>query len=105
MRLKGEDAKKFAAELRERHSKKRRERLEKAKQKAKVAGKEIFDVNLVFKYFPVYEHDKEDLKNPEIMQEKIEALEERYYVSFPDIMTLEEFGKKMCDLRGWGAFD
>ncbi|WP_444884000.1 hypothetical protein [Microbulbifer sp. PSTR4-B] len=105
MRLKGEAAKQFVAELRRRHKKERQERLEKAKQKAKLDGKEPFDIDLVFKYFPVYEHDKEDMENPKVMQQKIEALEERYYVSFPDIMTIKEFGEKMCELRNWGAFD
>lgn len=81
-------------------------KLDKAKAQAKIDGKEPFDINIVLKYFPPYVHEAEELyNNPRKFNSRAKALEERYYTTYYNLMTLKEFGEKMCEMREYGAFD
>ncbi len=67
--------------------------LAEAKSRAIERGKEPFDLDRLDLFYS--EHRSGHWGTPPTREERIERLEEAYYVSFPDIMTLEEFAKKM----------
>ena len=106
MKIKGKDAKKTMDELFAKQSQAEDQKLQQAKEQAKTEGKEVFNIDLVFQYFPPFAHEKEDiLNNPRILALKTKSLERRYYLSYPEIRTLKEFGEKMRELRELGTFD
>ena len=73
-------------------------RLAEAKREAAKRGKEPFDLDKFDKIFPP--DDDDPWFNP-TREQRLEDLEENYYVSHPEVMTLEEFAKLRAELDIW----
>ncbi len=96
--LTGDESKKFTDELFKRHKKERAEKLRQAKIKASEIDKEAFDINKLHQYRKPRVFDE---MTDEILKIYEKELEDRYYCSNPDIMTLKEFGEYLKEIDRW----
>ena len=71
--------------------------LEQAKREAAERGKEPFDLDKFDKIYPPAPY----LWHTPTRQQRLKRLEELYYVSHPEVMTLEEFAKLRAKLDIW----
>jgi len=96
MTLEDKEARAFAAELARRNAELRAERLAAAKRDAAARGKEPFDLA---KLETMCDTSSEGRMAPEAVRH--ERFEEKYYVDFPAILTLEDFAREVDELNKW----
>lgn len=94
--MEDEEARAFMAEIGRRNDKLRAERLAAAKRDAAARGKEPFDLA---KLETMCDTSSEGRMDPEPVRH--ERFEEMYYVQFPQILTLEDFARKVDELNKW----
>ena len=96
MPLEGKEALDFMAEIGRRNAELRTERLAAAKRDAAARGKEPFDLA---KLETMCDTSSEGRMAPEAVRH--ERFEEKYYVDFPAILTLEDFAREVEELNKW----
>lgn len=98
MTLTGKEAWAFHSELMARNAKQRAEELALARADAEARGKEPFDLAVLE---TMADTSSEGRMDPE--EERRARFEEMYYVSFPDVLTIEDFARKVDELNRWRA--
>lgn len=95
-RVEGESDNEWAERLHREQQAERRRVLTEAKKAALEAGKEPFDLEKLWELWDF----SPQLASPDWKPtaETIEALEEKYFVRYPEFRTLEEFAKLMNEL-------
>jgi len=58
------------------------------------AGKEVFDINVLKRYYHPQGLMRSGIGN-DISEDMIESYRRQYYLTFPDIMTMKEFISKL----------
>ena len=96
MTLTGDAAKEFMDQAFERARKLGDEQMVAAKVEAAARGKEPFDLA---KLETLCDTSYEGRVAP--VEERQAELERKYYVAFPDVMTLADFAKKVDELNRW----
>ena len=96
MPLEGKEALDFMAEIGRRNAELRTERLAAAKRDAAARGKEPFDLA---KLETMCDTSSEGRMDPEPV--RYAKFEEMYYADYPDILTLEDFARKVDELNKW----
>lgn len=96
MKLTGDAAKAFAEQARSFHEARNAERLTNAKLDAQRRSKEPFDLE---KLESLCDTSNEGRIAP--VEDRVAKFEWEYYVGFPNIMTIEEFAKKVDELSRW----
>jgi len=96
--LKGDESKKFTDEIFKKHEQERAEKLKQEKIKARKTGKEPFDIGKLHQYRKPRNFNE---MTDEIFGLYKEELEDRYYCSNPDIMTIKEFGEYLKEIDQW----
>jgi len=96
MTLTGKDAEDFDAQVRAKAQKRLAEQLAAAKADAAQRGKEPFDLA---KLETLCDTSHEGRLAP--LDERQADFERKYYVHFPDVMTLAEFARKVDELNRW----
>jgi hypothetical protein len=96
MPLNDEESRVFWAELAQRNAELRVERLAAAKRDAAARGKEPFDLA---KLETMCDTSSEGRMAPETVRH--ERFEEKYYVDYPAILTLEDFAREVEELNKW----
>lgn len=96
MPLEGKEALEFSEEIARRNAEQQARRLEAAKRDAATRGKEPFDLA---KLETMCDTSSEGRMDPEPVRQK--RFEEMYYVGFPEILTLEDFARKVDELNKW----
>ncbi|HZJ64544.1 MAG TPA: hypothetical protein VFD36_13575 [Kofleriaceae bacterium] len=96
MPLEGKEALEFMAEIGRRNDELRAERLAVAKRNAAERGKEPFDLA---KLETMCDTSSEGRMAPEPVRHA--TFEEKYYVQFQDILTLEDFAREVDELNKW----
>ena len=96
MTLTGKAAEDFEAKLRAQAAKRLAEQLDAAKADAARRGKEPFDLA---KLETMCDTSRQGRLDP--VEERQAEFERKYYVHFPDVMTLAEFAKKVEELNRW----
>lgn len=96
MTLTGDEAKEFMDQERARVKQLKAEMLASAKADAQHRNKEPFDLE---KLESLCDTSSEGRMAP--LDERIAEFERKYYVVYPDIMTIEEFAKKIEELSRW----
>lgn len=96
MMLTGDEAWAFFEELRARHGDERAETLARAKLDAERRGKEPFDL---VKLETMADTSSEGRIAPE--NERWARFEYKYYVTFSEVLTLEEFAREVAELNRW----
>src|SRR5262245_515380 len=94
--LDDEDSRVPCAELAQRNAELRAERLAAAKRDAAARGKEPFDLA---KLETMCDTSSEGRMAPEPVRHA--RFEEMYYLHFQDILTLEDFARKVDELNKW----
>ncbi len=96
MTLTGKEARAFLEEIWARSAKERAERLVRAKADAAARGKEPFDLG---KLETMADTSSEGRMDPE--ENRRARFEEMYYVDYPDLLTIEDFARKVEELTKW----
>lgn len=96
MKLIGDAAKALADDVRAHNEQRRGERLARAKADAVSRGKEPFDLEKLESLC-----DTSNAGKMAPLDERFAEFEREYYVVFPNVMTLEEFAKKIEELSRW----
>jgi hypothetical protein len=94
--LTGKDADELFERIRARNAAERAERLERAKADAAARGKEPFDLA---KLEAMADTSSEGRMDPE--EDRRARFEEKYYVQYPDILTIEDFAREVEELNKW----
>jgi hypothetical protein len=94
--LTGKAAKDFVDKARAEAQKHHAEQLAAAKDNAAKRGKEPFDLTKLETMCDTSHEGRIDL-----IEERQAELERKYYVHFPDVMTLAEFAKTVDELNHW----
>jgi hypothetical protein len=94
--LTGDDAKEFMDKERIRVRQLKEEKLGGAKAEAARHGKESFDLE---RLESLCDTSHEGRMAP--FDERITEYEWKYYVDYPEIMTIEEFARKVDELNRW----
>jgi hypothetical protein len=98
----GDQATRIVEESDRRNRESRAEELAECKEVAAANGKEPFDLDKLGEYIDLtWRVECSDYPQVVTREEKIEHYEERYYVSYPDVMTLKDFAVKVEELRLW----
>jgi hypothetical protein len=98
----GAEADAFMDAIESENLQKRKLLFEKYKAEAAANGKEPFDLDKLGEYIDLtWRVECSDYPQVVTREEKIEHYEERYYVSYPDVMTLKDFAVKVEELRLW----
>ena len=92
----GKEALEFTAEIGRRNAEQSAARLAAAKRDAEARGKEPFDLA---KLETMCDTSSEGRMDPEPVRRG--QFEEMYYVSYRDILTLEDFARKVDELNKW----
>lgn len=69
--------------------------LKQAKVKAKETGKEPFDFE---KLYDLYDLTSDFARGPQPSREKKMRYEQKYYLDYPDVMSIEEFAERLHQL-------
>jgi hypothetical protein len=96
MPLEGKEALEFTAEIGRRNAELSAARLAAAKRDAAARGKEPFDLA---KLETMCDTSSEGRMDPEGV--RCERFEEMYYVHYPQILSLEDFARKVDELNKW----
>lgn len=96
MTLRGDAAKEFANQVRAHHEARNAQRLADAKADALRRNKEPFDLQ---KLESLCDTSSEGRIAP--LEERLAKFEWKYYVSNPNVMTIEEFAKEVEELSRW----
>lgn len=96
MTLTGKDAEDFEAQVRARAQQRLAEQLAAARADAAARGKEPFDLA---KLETMCDTSHEGRVDP--VEDRQAELERKYYVHFPEVMTLAEFARKVDELNRW----
>lgn len=96
MTLTGDEAKKFMAEELERTRLEHAEQLARAKAEAAVRGKEPFDLE---KLETMCDTTSDGVLAP--LEQRHAEFERKYYVGFPDVVTLADFAREIEKLNRW----
>ena len=96
MALNDEESRVLWAELARRNDELRAQRLAAAKRDAAASGKEPFDLA---KLETMCDTSSEGRMAPEPVRR--ERFEQKYYVDYPAILTLEDFARKVDELNKW----
>ena len=96
MSLDDEQSRVFMAELARRNGELRADRMAAAKRDAAARGKEPF---ALAKLETMCDTSSEGRMDPEPVRHA--EFEEMYYVRFPQILTLEDFARKVDELNKW----
>ena len=96
MPLEGKEALEFTAEIGRLNAELSAERLATAKRDAAARGKEPFDLA---KLETMCDTSSEGRMDPEPVRH--ERFEEMYYVHYPQILSLEDFARKVDELNKW----
>jgi hypothetical protein len=95
MTLTGKDALDVLQQIKEKNERARSEAFANAKDAARAAGKEPFDLAKLEKLCAL------DALGPMTPEERDPGLEYRYYVHYPNVMTVAEFAAKLDELGHW----
>ena len=79
-----------------RNAKERAERLARAKADAAARGKEPFDLAMLE---TMADTSSEGRMDPE--ESRRARFEEKYYLQYPDILTIEDFAREVEELNKW----
>ena len=96
MTLTGKDARDFLEKIWARDAKEQAERLARAKADAAARGKEPFDLA---RLETMADTSSEGRMDPE--EDRRARFERMYYVDYPDILTIEDFARKVEELNKW----
>ena len=96
MPLEDKEALEFTAEIGRRNAELSADRLAAARRDAAARGKEPFDLA---KLETMCDTSSEGRMDPEPVRH--ERFEEMYYVSYPQILTLEDFAREVEELNQW----
>jgi hypothetical protein len=96
MTISGKEAEAMMEEIRARNARVRAEALARAKAEAAARGKEPFDLE---KLETMCDTTSEGRLDP--IEERRARFEEMYYVSYPKILTLTDFARKVNELNKW----
>ena len=102
--LEGKTAAAFMKAVFDENERRHTDQLAVAKLKAAESGKEPFDLDKLGEYIDlVWRCEYADLPVSVSRERKVVFYEDRYYLTFPDVMTIKAFAVEVEKLRRWDS--